>query len=461
MNLWQPHLNNEAGSKYLGIVQALESDIYAGRVKPGDRLPSQRAIAETLSVDLTTVTRAFNEARRRGLVEGNKGRGSFIRGTVENKLISDKQAFLDLSMNNPPQPAAANLQQRLPDGIAGLIADQRRMLELHYQESIGNLADREAAAHWLQNKVAGLQSERVMITAGAQSALFVICRHLLRAEDYMATAEYTYPGIKAVAKQLDCQLTAVSCDENGIMPEAFEECCQSKAPKVLYLIPSIDNPTTVTIPLARRKQIVKIARRYNVALIEDDPYSSLQTKPLTNFVALMPELTWHIATLSKCATPALRVAFVITPKASDANAVAEIIQATHLMAPPLMCALVTRWIYDGSLSQIAQAIREENNVRQQLAVSLLKNYQFQSDPDGHHLWLQLPGDWRADDFAEQAESLGVTIVPSTHFAITEAPNEAVRVSLGISADLAALTEAIKILVSLLSQPQHKSSIVVR
>jgi DNA-binding transcriptional MocR family regulator len=461
MNLWQPHLTSEAGSKYLGIVQALESDIYAGRVKPGDRLPSQRAIAEALSVDLTTVTRAFNEARRRGLVEGNKGRGSFIRGTVENKLISDKQALLDLSMNNPPQPAAANLQQRLPDGIAGLIADQRRMLELHYQESIGNLADREAAAHWLKSKVPSLQSERVMITAGAQSALFVICRHLLQANDYLATAEYTYPGIKSVAKQLGCQLTAVHCDEDGIIPDAFEKCCQSQAPRALYLIPSIDNPTTVTIPLARREQLVDIARRYKVAIIEDDPYSSLQAKPLTNFAELMPELTWHIATLSKCATPALRVAFVITPKAADTKAVAEIIKATHLMAPPLMCALVTRWIYDGSLNQIAQAIREENNARQQLAVSILKNYQFQTDPDGHHLWLQLPAGWQADEFAEQAERLGVTIVSSSSFAITSLPLEAVRVSLGVSADLAALTEALEILVSLLSQHRHKSSAVGR
>lgn len=460
MALWQPHLHTDTGKKYLGIVQALESDIYAGRVKPGDRLPSQRAIAEVLQVDLTTVTRAFNEARRRGLVEGNKGRGSFIRGAVEKKLISDKQTLLDLSMNNPPQPASANLQQRLPEGIAGLIADQRRMLQLHYQDSAGNPDDREAAAHWLQVKVANLSPDRVLITGGAQSALYAICHHLIKQKEFLATAEYTYPGLKAVSKQLDCQLLPVATDEAGIIPEAFEQSCQSHQIKALYLIPALDNPTTTTIPLTRRKQIVEIARRYNVAVIEDDPYSPLQTAPVESFTSLMPELTWHIATLSKCATPALRVAFIITPDAADVEKLADIIRATQLMAPPLMCALVTRWIYDGTLDDIAAAIRQENNARQKLAATLLEGHSYQADKDGHHLWLQLADNWQAEVFAAQAEKLGVTIVPSSRFAITDKPIDAVRVSLGLAADLGALTEALTILKRLLSQTQRLSRAVV-
>ena len=79
MSSWRPRLVESARLKYLGIVEALEADVRSGRVHPGDRLPSQRAIAEALGVDLTTVTRAFNEARRRGLVDARAGRGSFIR----------------------------------------------------------------------------------------------------------------------------------------------------------------------------------------------------------------------------------------------------------------------------------------------------------------------------------------------------------------------------------------------
>ncbi|WP_438970930.1 PLP-dependent aminotransferase family protein [Methylophaga sp.] len=460
MNLWQPHLHADAGRKYLGIVQALEADIYAGRIKPGDRLPPQRTIAEALDVDLTTVTRAFNEARRRGLVEGNKGRGTFIRGAVEQKLLSDKQSLLDLSMNNPPQPDSANLQQRIPDGIAGLIADQRRMLQLHYQDSAGNPVDREAAAFWLQSKTKHLVAERVLISGGAQSALYAICRHLLKQGDVLATAEYTYPGIKAVCVQIGCNLQPITTDQDGIVPEAFEAICQNQAIKALYLIPALDNPTTVTMPLERRKKIVAIARRFNVAIIEDDPYSPLQATPVESFVSLMPELTWYIATLSKCATPALRVAFVITPQSDGVEKVAAVIRATQLMAPPLMCALVTRWIYDGTLDDIALAIRHENNARQKQAAKLLEGQSYQADQDGHHLWLRLPGNWRAKEFASHAEKLGVSIVPSNSFSITKKPIDAVRVSLGLATDQDALTEALTVLKRLLTQTQRSSRAVV-
>lgn len=460
MATWQPHLQTEAGKKYLGIVRALEADIYAGRVKPGDRLPSQRAIAEALQVDLTTVTRAFNEARRRGLVEGNKGSGTYIRDSVQQQLMAEKQALLDLSMNNPPQPVSAQLQQRLPEGISGLIADERRMLQLQYQDSAGNPADREAALYWLHQRNRQADAEQVLIAAGAQSALYAICKCLLPAGETLLTPEYSYPGLKAVAEQLNIRLQAVTCDAEGIVPEALETPCQEGKVRALYLIPALDNPTTITMPLQRRQALADIARRHEIVIIEDDPYSPLQCASLPTFNELLPKQTWHIATLSKCATPALRVAFVITPSKQATVQLAAVLRATNLMAPPLMCALVTRWIYDGTLDDIASAIRRENNQRQKLAAELLAYHQFAADPDGHHLWLTLPVHWQADDFAKAAYSQGVTIVPASQFAITQTPIDAVRVSLGIATDSDSLRQAIRILASLLNQTEQPQRVVV-
>ena len=460
MAIWQPHLQAEAGKKYLGIVRALETDIYAGHIKPGDRLPSQRAIAEALQVDLTTVTRAFNEARRRGLVEGNKGGGTYIRDSVQQQLIAEKQSMLDLSMNNPPQPLSAQLHQRLPDGIAGLIADERRMLQLQYQDSAGNPADREAALYWLQQNKTPIDPERVLIAAGAQSALYAICKCLVPAGSTLLTPEYSYPGLKAVAVQLGIELQALNCDAEGVSPEAFEAACLAGDVKAIYLIPALDNPTTITMPLSRRQALADIARRYQVAIIEDDPYSPLQTQSIPSFASLLPAQTWHIATLSKCATPALRVAFVLTPGKQDSSHLATVLRATNLMAPPLMCALVTRWIYDGTLDAITDAIRLENNQRQQLVAKLLAGHCFAADKDGHHIWLTLPSHWQADNFSKAAYSQGVTIVPSSQFAITQTPIEAVRVSLGIATDSDALRHPISILARLLNQTEQPQRVVV-
>jgi DNA-binding transcriptional MocR family regulator len=460
MALWKPHLHRDAGSKYLGIVQALESDIYAGRVQPGDRLPSQRAIAEELQVDLTTVTRAFNEAKRRGLLEGNKGGGTYIRDSLQQQLAAEKLLKLDLSMNNPPQPAAANLSQRLSDGIAALMTDQRRMLQLQYQDAAGNPADRDAAASWLQSKQLDVTTDRLLIACGAQSALYGICKQLLTAGSELFTPEYTYPGLKAVAKELGITLKAIACDEEGIIPSAFEQACEQHAARALYLIPTIDNPTAVTIPLKRRQALAEIANRYQVSIIEDDPYSSLKHDAPTPFVALLPELTWHIVTLSKSATPALRVAFVVTPDGQRCRELASVLRASSLMAPPLMCALVTRWIYDGTLGELAVAIREENNQRQQRVAALLAGYEFSADPDGHHIWLRLPAQWQAEQFAREAQSHGVSIVPVSQFAITNTPIQAVRVSLGLALDMEVLNRAVGILSQLLAQMQSSERAVV-
>src|SRR6478736_8503533 len=109
--MWKPRLIESARMKYLGIVEALEADIRSGRVARGERLPPQRAIAEALDVDLTTVTRAFNEARRRGLVEAQAGRGTFISEKLDGSAAPERaQPLLDLSMNIPPQPAAVDFR---------------------------------------------------------------------------------------------------------------------------------------------------------------------------------------------------------------------------------------------------------------------------------------------------------------------------------------------------------------
>lgn len=441
--------------KYLGIVEALEADVRAGRVAPGDRLPSQRAIAEALRVDLTTVTRAFNEARRRGLIDAHAGRGTFIRDDLDADRAPGRfegAPRLDLSMNIPPQPAAAQLATRIPGGIATLLSSPRGMLHLHYQESTGTDADRAAAAAWLGHRMEAVPLSRVLVAGGAQSALFAICESELRAGDRIAAGALTYPGIKAIAAQKALTLVPLAMDGEGIIPDAFEQACRGTPPRALYLIPSIDNPTTATLPEGRRRQLVAIARRHGVMIIEDDPYTPLLERAEPAIADLAGDITWHVATLSKCATPALRIAYVVAPGSAQALRLAAVLRATNMMASPLMAALASQWIAGDLLDGIASAIRAENVERQKLASAILAGRDVAADPHGHHLWLRLPGHWRASDFAEHADRLGVAIVPSTVFAIGPSPVEAVRVSLGVAPDRAALEDALLVLSGLLAQP---------
>ena len=446
--------------KYLGIVEALEADIRSGRVARGDRLPAQRAIAEALGVDLTTVTRAFNEARRRGLVAAQAGRGTFISETLDGVAAETAHPLIDLSMNIPPQPSEVNFRKILPLGIANVLASPRGLLHLHYQESTGSELDRRAAAGWLRPRIEGVAPDRIVVTGGAQSALFAICELLLDHGDVVVAGAMTYPGLKAVAMQKGLVIEPLDMDDKGIIPEAFEKACRDRSPKALYVIPSIDNPTTATLPEDRRRALVTIARKHGVAIIEDDPYAPLLPDRTVAMVELAPDITWHIATLSKCATPALRVAYVVAPNAARALRLASVLRATILMAPPLMSALASRWISEGAMDELTASIRVENEKRQALAASILGGAEFAADPHGHHLWLRLPEHWRAGDFAEHADRAGVSIVPASAFATVAHPVEAVRISLGVAPDRGDLEDGLAQLAGLISQPSLGAKAVV-
>ena len=459
--MWRPRLIESARMKYLGIVEALEADVRSGRVARGERLPPQRAIAEALDVDLTTVTRAFNEARRRGLVEAQAGRGTFISETFDgNDAAAHTYPLIDLSMNSPPQPIEADFRKLFPQGIAGILGGPRGLLNLHYQESNGAEPDRYAAAAWLEPRLVGATPDRTLVTSGGQSALFAVCDLLMGRGDVVLAGAMTYPGLKAVTAQKGLVLEPLAMDEHGILPDAFEKTCREKSAKALYLIPTIDNPTTATMPEERRRKIAALAQKHGVAIIEDDPYSPLRPERIVTMAELAGDITWHIATLSKCVTPALRVAYVVAPSSSMALRLAGVLRATILMAPPLMSALATRWIIDGTLEEITKAISSENIVRQKLAASILHDVRFASDPHGHHLWLPLPGHWRAGDFAEHADRVGVSIVPGSAFAVGAHPIEAVRISLGVAPDRGALEDGLTQLASLIAQPALAARAVV-
>jgi DNA-binding transcriptional MocR family regulator len=463
MPSWRPRIVDSAPMKYLGIVEALEADMRAGRIRPGDRLPPHRAIAETLNVDLTTVTRAFNEARRRGLVDAQAGRGTFISDDFDpGRSVGGPGAAspIRLSMNAPPQPQAADFPRLFPKAIGELLSGSRGMLNLHYRDNAGSESDREAAALWLGGRIEGVSPSRIVVSAGAQSALYAICESHMCAGDVIAAGAVTYPGLKATAAERGLEFAPLAMDEGGIVPEAFEAACLERAPRALYVVPAIDNPTTATLSEGRRRALISIARRHEVFIIEDDPYSPLQSKAIPAFASLAPDITWHIATLSKCITPALRVAYVVAPTSALALRITSILRVTTLMPPPLMAALASRWIADGTADRITAAIRAENIERQRIAADVLRGASFAADPEGHHLWLQMPPHWRATDFAQQAERFGIAIVPSSIFSVTSSLAEAVRISLGVASDRIYLEESLRLLANLLTQPSFMAPAVV-
>ncbi|MGU3419225.1 aminotransferase-like domain-containing protein [Methylobacterium sp. D54C] len=462
MESWSPTIAGDTGPKYLAIVRALAEDIRAGRLSPGARLPPQRALAKHLNVDLTTVTRAFNEARRTGLIDATAGRGSFVRASrspAGEMRRPDPSGSVDFSMNMPPQPEAARLAERLDAGLSRLAGSSAFLARMQYQDSAGNLADRAAAAHWLGQRLGALPMQRVLVAGGAQVVLAAVLAAVLKPGDALCVPALTYPGLRMAAERRGVRLLPVAGDAEGLDPDALLERCRSDRPRALYLVPTLDNPTTATLPAIRRRRIAETARTHGVAIIEDDAYGALPHDAPAPIASQASDITWHIATLSKCASPGLRIAYVAVPGTNEAVRLAAELRAINMMASPLTAALASHWIAEGELDGIVAAIRQENELRQAVARETLRDLDVWAHPCGHHLWLRLPDPWRRGEFGAHARQLGVSVVPSDAFAVGAAP-EAIRVSLGAAPDAETLRYGLSLLATLLAHPPGAISTVV-
>ncbi len=298
--LWLPRLAVHGGPRFLQIADALQAAVADGSLRPGDRLPPQRHLAAQLEVDLTTITRAYDEARRRNLLEGRGARGTYVAAPKV-----ELTAILDLSMNTPPPPAGVDFDDMLKQGLSALI-----------------LA-------------------------------------LTEPGDVILAEPTSYPGLRAAAAQFGRHIIAVQADKHGMVPEMLEEACRQHKPRLIYLNPTLQNPTAITMPERRRKELASIAQRCDVRIVEDDPYWLLADAPPPPVATFAPEQVLYISTLSKCLTPGLRVAFVLIRDPEERERFLVALRSFALMVAPLTAALATQWILDGSADGLLEGVRKE------------------------------------------------------------------------------------------------------
>ena len=456
---WKPALRKSAGPVYLAIAAALSDDILAGNLPAGARLPTQRELADSLGIHFTTVTRAYEEARRLGLVEGRVGQGTYVRRNPSIQAQPTPTGLIDMSMNLPPRFDDAGLVARMWSGIASLELTGGIDLLLRYQELGGAPEDKAAGAAWLSDRLPSLAPQQILICPGVQGALLAVVGLLASAGDTICAESLTYPGIRALAAHLKIRLTAVEIDEEGLIPDALDAVCRRDNPKAVFCAPTLHSPTTATMSLQRREAIVAVARKHGVPIIEDDAYGRLPRRAPPPLAALGPELVYYIGGLTKCLSPAIRMAYLVPP---DMRATARLNGAMRAMSSitsPLTAAIATNWINNGTAGAVLAAICKEATARQEIARAALPPGTYLTDPEGYHLWLSLPSPWTRAEFTSQLRSAGIFVVSSDAFALGTPP-EAVRLSLGVPATTADLRASMQTISHLITEQPALSSMVV-
>ena len=462
MTIWAPDLSDSVGPRYLAISSAISDDIDKGLLSAGARLPTQRDLAHRLGVTVGTISRAYADAERRGLISGEVGRGTFVRSPADGpdedfQPLDEESALIELSMN---YPMSAPREAALRETMAALAQRNDIAALFGYHPPGGSMAHRAIGAEWIAGRGVSAQADDVVVTSGAQNGMAVVFAAITEPGDLVLTDALAYPGMKALAAALHVRLGGLEMDDEGLRPDAFAAACRAERPKALYTVPTIQNPTASVMSIGRRRAIAEIARRYDVALVEDDIYGFMLESAPPPLATFAPELAYYIASVSKYMAPALRIAFVRAPDGMIGQVISAI-RATIWVAPPVMAEIAVSWIRDGTAEKIAAAIRQEARARQNLARRVLSGRDYTAQPSGLHLWLRLPEPWRARDFVAQARRRGVAVSPAEAFAVGRAPApHAVRVCLGAPRARARVEAGLEILADIMAgQPEPADSVV--
>ncbi len=426
MQSWIEEIAVGEGLKYVAISNALTRAIRDGRLRPGQRLPAQRELAQALDVDLTTVTRAYGIVRDAGLIEGSGRLGSYVRNDAP--LPAAETDYV--GMNMPPQPASALFDEALRMGTAALLRAGGATPLLQYQPSGGSRQDRALAAVAMTAQGLAASEDEVIVTAGGQNALHAILSAGLAGTAVIATGRHVYPGLLALAGRFGLRILPVEADEQGLDPDDLAKAAQ-KGATVVYAVPSNDNPTAVTMGVERRRTIADVARHHGLTIIDDDAYGRLPLHPLPPLASFAPERSWHIASVSKIISPALRVAHVRAPSPQDGWRLAADVHETAVMAPPLNAALVSLWLREGRFDGLVAAVRAEAMARQRLIARHLVGIDHNLHPEGYHIWLRTNPMVSTVELTSGLRPTGLSAVPGEAFLVDR--NQAspfVRLSIG-------------------------------
>lgn len=453
--LWLTGFRTGAGARYLQIADLIEQAVADGRLTPGDRLPPQRRIAALLKVDLTTVTRALAEARKRHLIDARGALGTFV--AAPRVELAQR---VDFSMNVPPPPEGIDFEDLLRRGVSQVLLRADAGLLMTYQLGGGSASDRAAGVMWLAPMLGPVEPARVMACPGAQAALAALILTMTGPGDAIVTEPLAYPGLRLAAEQLGRRVVAAEVDAAGMRPDALEAACREHGARLVYLNPTAQNPTTQTMPEARRHELIAVAARCGVLIVEDDPYWLLTPDAPPPLARLAPAQVCYVSTMSKCLSPGLRTAFMVLPATVGDDAVLAALRSFALMSAPLTTALTTQWIHDGAAIALLEAIRREVAARQVIARQWLSSVG-QVPPGGIHVWYTLPSYWTSQALAQAARAEDLRVTPAEAFQVGPRTANAIRISLGGAADRMVLANGLRRLADLLARrADGKREIVV-
>ena len=433
-------LNGPKNLKSL-VVDAMTREIEAGRLRPLERLPSERELAEQLGLSRTTVTAAYAELEQRGAIRRMQGKGAFVcppetgaegaapfswSSTISRAANALDEPVLELlarrCAERLPYPLSAGTPSLEVFPLESYRASVQRVMEeqlpgcLAVAPTEGQWRLREAIGAWT-----GVETQNVMVLAGAQEGIDLVARCLLEAGDSVVVDAPTYPGAIQSFRSAGARLlswgTAWSLLE-------LEGLFLRHRPKLLFTMPTLHNPTGRVMSLRTRLGLLELAQRYRVPVVEDDVYGRTHF-PGQAVPACLYKLDTHgqvisISTFSKLLAPGLRIGWLLAPRYM-VKQLSLIKMRSNLFTAGLNQMVLAEMIESGAMEEHLDRLRERHAALCAVAVEALRPavdaglLRFQVPAGGLYLWLEVLPALPMELVLERLDREGLSVTPGVAF----------------------------------------------
>ena len=420
------------------LARGLVDAIRKGAVHPGIRLPSERSLAQALSISRTTVVAAYDALRESGWLDSRTGSGTWVcesspavaaaRGAAHAGALAaspllgllahrDDKDVIDFAMGSPLplRELPLDLFTLPPDEYAALVHDR-----LYYPLGLPNA--RQAVATYFCKTGLQTRPEQILITNGAQHAIALCATLYLQRGDSVLVEDPAYFGALDAFRVAGARVTPLPVDAGGVPAGVLRDRIIATAARLVYLTPTFQNPTGAVMSVAARKEVARIASDLAIPVIDDGALAELALSGpappwIATYAPSAPILT--IGSLSKLAWPGLRAGWVRAPE-PIIERLARLKSANDLGSPLLTQAIAVRLL--AAIDPIRQLRRHELKLRRDLMAGLLReslpDWKFRLPAGGLFLWVKLPaGDSR--EFAQVALRHGALILPGPAMSAAE------------------------------------------
>jgi len=425
------------------VVREIQGLIRSGSLPEGFRLPPERRLADALGVNRSTIFNAYRELKALGLVDAHVGRGTAVlkapapipkaigvpwrqlfRESVarsHDPIIADLLALTEredvISFSiGLPAPELLPLDT-LGEYTAELIREVGAPLLLHCPTE-GHSPLRETLAQWVAARGIRARASDVLVVSGSQQGLDLVARIFIDPGDVVVVEEPTYIGALQSFRVAGAKIIGIPVDEDGMRTDILASILERERPKLIYTLPTYQNPSGAVMSVERRRHLLELALRWHVPILEDDPYSELryEGEPLPSLKALDEnDLVLYQSTFSKALFPGLRIGYLVVPPVV-LRQLTLAKQGADLHSNSFSQYLLERFVRDGHFTtHIEKTKTAYRRRRDRMAAALLRDpsigLEFAVPKGGFYIWCRLPDGVEQSALLANAAARGVVFLP--------------------------------------------------